>query len=130
LQSIVISRTKAKTLGTAAQILRDVGKMPAHPVAKLRRSRICFIPSSFNKDVASSWPGITLKPGEARPPLATREQVYAFAHGCIECDEVECAVVAVMCFEWLTPMTSEFEHGKSKPYSCAGHAGDRATNAS
>jgi hypothetical protein len=31
----------------------------------------------------------------------TRDQVYAFVHGCIEHDEVEAAAVAVICFEWL-----------------------------
>jgi hypothetical protein len=31
----------------------------------------------------------------------TREEVYTFAHGCIEHGEVEAAAVAVICFEWL-----------------------------
>ena len=34
-------------------------------------------------------------------PAATREQVYMFAHGCIERGEVECGETAVICFEWL-----------------------------
>src|SRR5258708_28742263 len=34
-------------------------------------------------------------------PAATREQVYMFAHGCIERGEGECGAVAVVCFEWL-----------------------------
>jgi len=31
----------------------------------------------------------------------TRDEVYTFAHGCIERGEVEAAAVAVICFEWL-----------------------------
>ncbi len=31
----------------------------------------------------------------------TREQVYRFAHGCVERGEPECAAAAVICFEWL-----------------------------
>ena len=34
-------------------------------------------------------------------PAATRQQVYAFANGCIEHSQPECAAVAVICFEWL-----------------------------
>ena len=59
-------------------------------------------PDQFNKDVPNPWPGVTMK---RRVKLvkssATREQVYTFAHGCIERNEPECAAVAVICFEWL-----------------------------
>jgi hypothetical protein len=34
-------------------------------------------------------------------PAVTREQVYAFANGCLEHGEIECAACAVICFEWL-----------------------------
>jgi hypothetical protein len=34
-------------------------------------------------------------------PAVTREQVYAFANGCLEYGEIECASCAVICFEWL-----------------------------
>jgi hypothetical protein len=30
-----------------------------------------------------------------------REEVYRFAHGCVERGEPEAAAVAVICFEWL-----------------------------
>lgn len=59
-------------------------------------------PQEFNKDVPNPWPGVTMKIRvKVTKPAATREQVYVFAHGCIECGEVECAAVAVICFEWL-----------------------------
>lgn len=59
-------------------------------------------PEEFNKDVPNPWPGVTMKIRvKVTKPAATREQVYVFAHGCIECGEVECAAVAVICFEWL-----------------------------
>jgi hypothetical protein len=53
-------------------------------------------------DVPNPWPGVTMKTRvKVTKPAATREQVYVFAHGCIERGEVECAAVAVICFEWL-----------------------------
>jgi hypothetical protein len=36
-----------------------------------------------------------------KKPAATREQVYAFAHGCIERGFPKPAAAAVICFEWL-----------------------------
>jgi hypothetical protein len=36
-----------------------------------------------------------------KKPAVTRDEVYTFAHGCIEHGEVEAAAVAVICFEWL-----------------------------
>jgi hypothetical protein len=36
-----------------------------------------------------------------KKPAATREQVYAFAYGCIERGRPEPAAAAVICFEWL-----------------------------
>lgn len=56
----------------------------------------------FNKDVPNPWPGVTMKTRvKLTKPAATREQVYMFAHGCIERGELECGAVAVICFEWL-----------------------------
>jgi hypothetical protein len=73
---------------------------PPLSVAKLGGSCIGFIPSSFNKDVPNPWPGVTMKTRvKLIKPTATREQVYVSAHGCIERGEVECAAVAVICFE-------------------------------
>ena len=36
-----------------------------------------------------------------KKPAVTRDDVYGFAHGCIEHGEAEAAAVAVICFEWL-----------------------------
>ncbi len=48
------------------------------------------------------WVGVTMKTRVKRTKAAvTREQVYAFAHGCLEAGEVEAAAAAVICFEWL-----------------------------
>jgi hypothetical protein len=56
----------------------------------------------FNKDVPNPWPGVTMKTRvKLTKPAATREQVYMFAHGCIERGEVECGGSPVICFEWL-----------------------------
>ena len=45
----------------------------------------------FNKDVPNPWPGVTMKTRvKLTKPAATREQVYMFAHGCIERGEVRC----------------------------------------
>ena len=40
-------------------------------------------------------------PNEKKKPAVTREQVYAFAWGCIERGRPEPAAAAVICFEWL-----------------------------
>jgi hypothetical protein len=48
----------------------------------------------FNKDVPNPWPGVAMKTRvKLTKPAATREQVYMFAHGCIERGEVECGEV-------------------------------------
>jgi len=48
-------------------------------------------PEEFNKDVPNPWPGVTMKTRvKLTKPAATREQVYMFAHGCIERGEVRC----------------------------------------
>ncbi len=48
------------------------------------------------------WTGVTMKPRvRATKPAATRDEVYAFAQGCVAAGEVEAAAAAVICFEWL-----------------------------
>jgi hypothetical protein len=54
-------------------------------------------PNEFNKDVMNPWAGVTLKSRVKLTKAAvTREQVYTFAHGCIERGEVEAAAAAVI----------------------------------
>jgi integrase len=59
-------------------------------------------PNQFNRDVPNPWEGVT-KPRRIKATKAavTRDQVYAFASGCIERGETEAAAAAVICFEWL-----------------------------
>jgi hypothetical protein len=84
------------------------GKRPrtAEKIVKLCRKawRVVhrLFPGEFNKDLPNPWLGVTLESRvKAIKPSVTREQVYAFAHGCIEHGEPEVAAVAVICFEWL-----------------------------
>lgn len=62
-------------------------------------------PDEFPKDVPDPWAGVTLKRRVKQTKGAvTREQVYAFAWGCIKLatDEARAAAAAaVICFEWL-----------------------------
>jgi integrase len=61
-----------------------------------------LFPEEFPKDVPNPWLGVTMKTRVKKIKNAvTREDVYAFAHGCIDHGEVEAAAVAVICFEWL-----------------------------
>jgi integrase len=61
-----------------------------------------LFPDEFPTDVPNPWVGVTMKTRVKRKKAAvTREEVYAFAHGCIEHGEVEAAAVAMICFEWL-----------------------------
>jgi hypothetical protein len=61
-----------------------------------------LFPDQFPEDVPNPWEGVTMKVRvKATKPAVTREQVYAFAQGCIERGEVEAAAVSVICFEWL-----------------------------
>jgi integrase len=61
-----------------------------------------LFPEEFPKDIPNPWSGVILKNRVKRKKAAvTREQVYAFAQGCIEHGEPEAAAVAVICFEWL-----------------------------
>jgi hypothetical protein len=61
-----------------------------------------LFPDLFDKAVPNPWQGVTKKRRTlATKPAATREQVYAFAWGCIERGHPEPAAAAVICFEWL-----------------------------
>lgn len=61
-------------------------------------------PSLFNKDVPNPWEGVTKENRtKGRKAAVTREQVYAFAWGCIEWGDaaIGAGAAAVICFEWL-----------------------------
>jgi hypothetical protein len=61
-----------------------------------------LFPDEFDKAIPNPWLGVTLESRvKKKKPAVTRDQVYAFAHGCIEHGEPEVAAVAVICFEWL-----------------------------
>jgi hypothetical protein len=59
-------------------------------------------PSQFDRTVPNPWEGVTKhKRTKGTKAAATREQVYAFAWGCIERGQPEAGAAAVICFEWL-----------------------------
>jgi hypothetical protein len=59
-------------------------------------------PDEFDRKVPNPWDGVTRERRVKRKkPAATREQVYLFAHGCIERGYPGPAAAAVICFEWL-----------------------------
>lgn len=59
-------------------------------------------PGEFDRSVPNPWDGVTRKRRvKAKKPAVTREQVYAFAWGCIEHGRPEPAAAAVICFEFL-----------------------------
>ena len=59
-------------------------------------------PHHFDRDVSNPWRGVTRKRRTKKiKPAATRDQVYTFAHGCLEHGYAEAAAAAVICFEWL-----------------------------
>jgi hypothetical protein len=59
-------------------------------------------PSEFDRQVPNPWDGVTRKRRVKKTKAAvTREQVYAFASGCIAHGQPEAAAAAVICFEWL-----------------------------
>ncbi|HEY0329353.1 MAG TPA: site-specific integrase [Rhodopseudomonas sp.] len=64
-----------------------------------------LFPEYFNTgkdEIPNPWPGVTMNTRiVATKAAVTRDQVYAFAYGCIEHGEVEVAAAAVICFEWL-----------------------------
>jgi hypothetical protein len=59
-------------------------------------------PHEFDRNVPNPWEGVTRKRlVKGRKPAVTREQAYAFAHGCLEHGQPAAAAAAVICFEWL-----------------------------
>jgi hypothetical protein len=59
-------------------------------------------PEEFPNDIPNPWLGVTMKTKVKKTKTAaTRDEVYAFAHGCIKHGQIEAAAVAVICFEWL-----------------------------
>ena len=59
-------------------------------------------PNEFDDKVPNPWVGVTLdRRIKRKKPAVTKEQVYRFAHGCIEAGYPEAAAAAVVCFEWL-----------------------------
>ena len=62
-------------------------------------------PGEFDKQLPNPWLGVTLETRvKKKKPAATRDEVYQFAHGCIEhggASSIAAAAVAVICFEWL-----------------------------
>ena len=59
-------------------------------------------PIEFDRLVPNPWDGVTRKRRVKKTkPAVNREQVYAFAWGCIERGNPEAAAAAVICFEWL-----------------------------
>jgi hypothetical protein len=59
-------------------------------------------PNQFNRDVPNPWEGVTKqRRTKGTKAAVTRDQVYAFAWGCIEDGQPEVAAAAVICFEWL-----------------------------
>lgn len=59
-------------------------------------------PNQFDRAVPNPWEGVTKqRRTKGTKAAATREQVYAFAWGCIEHGQPEAAAAAVVCFEWL-----------------------------
>ena len=59
-------------------------------------------PNQFDRNVPNPWEGVTKhRRTKGTKAAVTRDQVYAFAWGCIEHGEPEAAAAAVICFEWL-----------------------------
>ncbi len=59
-------------------------------------------PNEFDRLVPNPWDGVTRKRRAKKTKAAVnREQVYAFAWGCIDLGQPEVAAAAVICFEWL-----------------------------
>ncbi len=59
-------------------------------------------PDEFDRKVPNPWEGVTRERRVKQKKVAvTREQVYAFANGCIDRGRPEAAAAAVICFEWL-----------------------------
>ncbi len=61
-----------------------------------------LFPDEFDRAIPNPWVGVTMKTRiKLTKHAVTRDDVYAFAHGCIAHGEVEAGAAAVICFEWL-----------------------------
>lgn len=61
-----------------------------------------LFPAEFARDIPNPWSGTTMKTRVVQTkPAATRDQVYAFARGCVKRGQPECGAAAVIAFEWL-----------------------------
>lgn len=59
-------------------------------------------PMLFRRDVPNPWTGVTRKRREkAVKGHATREEVYAFAWGCVRAGAPELGAAAILAFEWF-----------------------------
>jgi integrase len=59
-------------------------------------------PDEFDDMTSNPWEGVTRERRvKKKKPAVTREQVYAFAQGCVDRGHPEPAAAAVICFEWL-----------------------------
>jgi hypothetical protein len=59
-------------------------------------------PDEFDNQTPNPWEGVTRERRvKKKKPAVAREQVYAFAQGCIDRGYPEPAAAAVICFEWL-----------------------------
>ena len=59
-------------------------------------------PDEFDRATPNPWEGVTRERRvKKKKPAVTREQVYAFAQGCVVRGCSEAAAAAVICFEWL-----------------------------
>ena len=58
-----------------------------------------LFPHEFPKDVPNPWVGVTMKTRvKKKKPAVTRDEVYAFAHGCIPARA--CKTVATLLPQW------------------------------
>jgi len=59
-------------------------------------------PTLFRSDVPNPWEGVTKKRRDSKKKThATRQEVYAFAHGAIDKGKPELGAAAVLAFEWF-----------------------------
>jgi integrase len=93
------------TIGTKGQLRLRQAEKAVVLCRKAWRVVHRLYPEEFNTgkdEIPNPWPGVTMNSRiKATKPAVTRDQVYAFAWGCIEHGEVEVAAAAVICFEWL-----------------------------
>jgi hypothetical protein len=88
-------------IGTKGERPRE-GEKAVKLCSKAWRTVRRLHPEYFANDVPDPWAGVALKRRiKKTKPAATRDQVYAFARGCVELGRPEAAAAAVICFEWL-----------------------------